>query len=266
MSSTFRQRLKNREVLIGTVVTLGIPEIAEVLSSAGFDWLFLDAEHGPLDTLALQHLVLGAGSTPCLVRLAASNELEIKKALDIGASGIIAPQVNSAGQAEQVVRWAKYAPLGTRGVGAARAHGYGLAFKEYLATANESTVVVVQAEHGDAVNNIEAIVQVEGIDAVLVGPNDLSASLGHLGDLAHPDVVAAIDRVTEVCRHVGMPLGIFGMAPEAVNPYLERGYTLIVCSVDTVLLGTAARELLSHATRRASASARRRHGANLQSK
>ncbi len=246
MSATFRQRLKNREVLIGTLVTLGIPEIAEVLSSAGFDWLFLDGEHSPLDTLALQHLVMGAGARPCLVRLATGSELEVKKALDIGAAGIIAPQVNSAEQAAQVVRWAKYSPLGTRGVGAARAHGYGFAFNEYLATANNHTVVVVQAEHKDAVSNIEAIVQVAGVDAVLVGPNDLSASLGHLGDPAHPDVVAAIDRVTEVCRRTGMPLGIFGMNPAAVKPYLERGYTLIVCSVDTVLLGTAARELLNH--------------------
>jgi 2-keto-3-deoxy-L-rhamnonate aldolase RhmA len=244
MSSTFRQRLKDRETLIGTLVTLGIPEIAEILSGAGFDWLFLDAEHSPLDTLALQHLVIGAGATPCLVRLAASSEIEVKQALDIGAAGIIAPQVNSAEQAAQVVRWAKYAPLGTRGVGAARAHGYGFAFKEYLATANDHTVVVVQAEHGDAVSNIEAIVQVAGIDAVLVGPNDLSASLGHLGDMAHPDVVAAIERVTEVCRRAGMPLGIFGMNPAAVKPYIERGYTLIVCGVDTVLLGAAARQML----------------------
>ena len=250
MSSTFRQRLKDRELLIGTVVTLGIPEIAEVLSGAGFAWLFLDAEHGPLDTLALQRLVIGAKATPCLVRLAASSELEVKKALDIGAAGVIAPQVNSAEQASQVVRWAKYAPLGTRGVGAARAHGYGLALKEYLATANDRTVVVVQAEHRDAVNNIEAIAQVAGVDAVLVGPNDLSASLGHLGDLAHPDVAAAIDRVTEVCRRAGMPLGIFGMNPAAVKPYLDRGYTLIACSVDTVLLGTAARDLLNDLTQK----------------
>ncbi len=246
MEISFRQRLKDREVLIGTVVTLSIPEVTEVLSGAGFDWLFLDAEHGPLDTLTLQRLVMGAGATPCLVRLAASNELEIKKALDIGAAGIIAPQVNSAEQAAQVVRWAKYSPLGTRGVGAARAHGYGYTFKEYLATANDNTVVVVQAEHGEAVNNIEAIAQVAGVDAVLVGPNDLAASLGHQGDLAHPEVAAAIDRVTEVCRRVGMPLGIFGMNPAAVKPYLDRGYTLIVCGVDTVLLDTAARELLNH--------------------
>ncbi len=245
MALSFRQRLKVGELLVGTLVSLGVPEVAEVLAAAGFDWLFLDAEHSPLDTLALQRLVLGAGSTPCLVRLAASSELDVKKALDIGAAGIIAPLVNTAAQAAQIVRWAKYPPLGTRGVGAGRAHGYGFAFKEYVDTANDNTVVVVQAEHGDAVNNIEAIVQVAGIDALLVGPNDLSASLGRLGEMTHPAVVAAIDRVAEVCRNAGMPLGIFGMNAEAVKPYIERGYTLIVSGIDTVLLGTAARQMLN---------------------
>ena len=244
MDHSFRQRLKEHKLLVGPLVSLGIPEIAEVLACAGFDWLFLDAEHSPLDVLALQHLVLGAGSTPCLVRLAASSELYVKQALDIGAAGIIVPQVNSAEQAAQVVRWAKYPPVGTRGVGAGRAHGYGFAFKEYLAEANDNTVVVVQAEHGDAVKNIKAIVQVAGIDAVLVGPNDLSASLDHLGDPTHPEVVAAIERVTEACRGVGLPLGIFGMSPAAIKPYLDWGYTLIVCGIDTLLLGTAARDLL----------------------
>src|SRR5512139_3001531 len=155
MNLSFRQRLKDREALVGTIVSLGSPEVAEVLSAAGFDWLFVDAEHSPLDALAIQRIVIGAGSTPCLVRLARGDEVSIKKALDVGAAGIIAPLVNSAEQAAAVVCHAKYAPLGTRGVGASRAHGYGLAFQEYITTANDRTAVVVQAEHGDAVNNIE---------------------------------------------------------------------------------------------------------------
>ncbi len=247
MPSTFRQRLKNRELLVGTLVSMGQPEIAGILAGAGCDWLFLDAEHSPLDTLALQRLMIGAGSTPCLVRLAASSELDVKKALDIGAAGIIAPLVNSAEQAAQVVRWAKYSPLGTRGVGVGRAHGYGFQFKDYVDTANEDTVVVVQAEHIEAVNNIEAIVRVPGVDAVLVGPYDLSASLNRLGEVTHPEVVAAIDRVTAACRNAGMPLGIFGMTPAAIRPYRERGYTLIVCGIDAVLLGDAARKMLKQA-------------------
>jgi 2-keto-3-deoxy-L-rhamnonate aldolase RhmA len=243
MSTPFRQRLKSGERLTGTIVSLASPEVAEVLSAAGFDWLFIDAEHSPLDAAAIQRIVIGAGSTPCIVRLARGDEVSIKKALDVGAAGIIAPLINSAEQAAEVARHARYAPLGTRGVGVGRAHGYGFAFQEYVARANDETVVVVQAEHIDAVNNIEAIVKVPGIDGVLIGPYDLSASLGRLGEVTHPDVVAAIERVTQVCRVAQMPLGIFGMTAEAVRPYTERGYTLLAVSIDTVLLGTAARQL-----------------------
>ena len=244
MNPSFRSRLKDRDMLVGTIVSLASPEVAEVLGAAGFDWLFVDAEHGPLDTLAIQRLVIGAGSTPCLVRLARGDEVSIKKALDVGAAGIIAPLVNSAEQAAQVVHWAKYAPLGTRGVGVGRAHGYGFKFQEYVSHANDETVVVVQAEHIDAVSNIEAIAQVPGLDAVLVGPYDLSASLGRLGEVTHPDVMAAIEHVTQACRAAQMPLGIFGLSAEAVKPYIERGYTLITAGIDTVMLGNAARQML----------------------
>ncbi len=185
------------------------------------------------------------GQLPCLVRLARADEVSIKKALDVGAAGIIAPMVNSAEQAAQVVRWARYAPLGTRGVGVGRAHGYGFKFQEYVSSANDETVVVVQAEHIDAVNNMEAIVQVPGVDAVLVGPYDLSASLGRLGEVTHHEVVSAIEHVTQVCQAAQMPLGIFGMSAEAVQPYIKRGYTLIAVSIDTVLLGNAARQMLA---------------------
>ncbi len=245
MDSTFRKKLNDHEMLVGTIVSLASPEVAEVLSQAGFDWLFLEAEHAPLDALAIQHLLQGAGSTPCLVRLQRSDEVWIKQALDVGAAGIIAPMVNSAEQAAQVVRWAKYAPLGTRGVGVSRAHGYGFKFQEYVSHANDGTVVVVQAEHIDAVNNIEAIVQVPGVDAVLVGPYDLSASLGRPGEVTHPEVKSAIEHITQVCQATQMPLGIFGMTLEAVKPYIERGYTLVIVSIDTVLLGNAARQLLA---------------------
>jgi len=241
---TFRQRLKAHELLVGTLISLASPEVTEIMAGAGFDWLFLDAEHSALGTLDLQRLLQGAGSTPGVVRVAASAEVPIKKALDIGAAGIIAPMVNSAEQAEQVVRWAKYAPLGTRGVGIGRAHGYGATFQEYVQHANENIAVIVQAEHIDAVNNIERIVQVAGVDAVLVGPYDLSASLGRLGDVRHPEVVAAIEHVTQVCQAAQLPLGIFGLSSEAVLPYIEHGYTLITVGVDTVLLGSAARHML----------------------
>jgi len=194
----------------------------------------------------MQALLQGAGpATPCLVRVSSSGELPIKKALDIGAAGIIAPQVNSAEQAEAVVRFSKYSPEGARGVGIGRAHGYGLRFQEYVATANESVAVIVQAEHADAVQNIESIVRVPGIDGVLVGPYDLSASLGKLGQIDHPQVTSAIDRVTQACRKADVRLGIFGTSSDAVRPYIEKGYTLITVGVDTMMLGQAAKTMLS---------------------
>jgi 2-dehydro-3-deoxyglucarate aldolase len=245
MTEPFRGRLLARQPLVGTMLTLPTPTVAEILADAGFDWLFLDGEHGPLETRELLALLQTVGNRiPCLVRVPAGEETPIKKALDLGAAGVIVPQVNTREQAERAVRFARYAPHGARGVGIARAHGYGLRFAPYLATADEQTTVVVQAEHIQAVENIETIVAVPGIDAVLIGPYDLSASLGLMGQIDHPTVTQAIDRVTAVCRKAGLPLGIFGVTPDAVRPYAERGYTLLVAATDTLLLGRAAQALL----------------------
>ena len=245
MEHQFRNRLKSGELLVGTIVTLGTPEVAELLTKSGYDWLFIDAEHAPLSDLGLQRMLQAAGpQMPCLVRLSAAQKVPIRQALDAGAAGIIAPMVNSADEAAQVVSWSKYAPQGTRGVGISRAHGYGLSFQDYVDGANDNVTVVVQAEHIKAVENIESITQVPGIDAVLVGPYDLSASLGILGQVTHPDVVSAIDHVAEVCTAAGVTLGSFGLTADAVAPYMERGYTLITVGVDTLMLGVAAKKML----------------------
>jgi 2-keto-3-deoxy-L-rhamnonate aldolase RhmA len=241
----FRARLLRGDLLIGTMVTLSSPEVAEIMAEVGFDWLFVDGEHGVFEARELQAALQAAGvATPCVVRVPVAAEAPIKKALDVGAAGIIVPQVNSAEQAEQVVRLAKYAPAGARGVGIGRAHRYGLKLPEYLATANDSTAVIVQAEHADAVHNIESIVGVAGVDAVLIGPYDLSASLGRMGQVGHPDVVAAIDRIRDACLKGGVRVGIFGVSADAVRPYISKGFTLIVAGVDSILLGQAARRLL----------------------
>jgi 2-dehydro-3-deoxyglucarate aldolase len=246
MPDDFRTRLKRGDPLFGTMVTLACPSAAEVLAQVGFDWLFIDGEHGPLETGDVLGILQAiAGRAASLVRVPEGSEVAIKKVLDLGADGIIVPQVNTAQQAADIVRFARYAPQGARGVGLARAHGYGLSFQEYVERANERISVVVQAEHAQAVENIEEIVQVPGVDAVLLGPYDLSASLGQTGNLEHPSVVAAIDRITAVCRSAGLPLGYFGVTAAAVKPFLERGYSLIVAGVDTLLLGVAAKRMLA---------------------
>ena len=246
MGHDFRKRLKAGELLLGTMVTLGSPETAEILAGAGFDWLFLDAEHSPLAPADWQRVMQGAGrETPCLVRLPVGDELSIKKALDAGAAGVIVPMVNTADQAAQVVQWAKYSPLGTRGVGLGRASDYGRSLPAYLQRANQETAVIVQAEHIRAVENIADIVRVPGVDAVLIGPYDLSASMGLMGQVTHEAVQTAIKRITRTCREAGLPLGIFGVTAESLSPYLEQGYTLIVAGVDTLFLAGGAQEILS---------------------
>jgi 2-dehydro-3-deoxyglucarate aldolase len=246
MQQDFRTRLRRGDTLLGTMVTLASPSAAEVLAGIGFDWFFIDGEHGALETRDLLAILQAVSHrVACIVRVPAADEVAIKKMLDLGAHGIIVPQVNTAEQAANVVRWARYAPEGARGVGLARAHGYGQRFKEYLESANREIAVIVQAEHATAVENIESIVRVPGVDAVLLGPYDLSASLGRMGRVDDPAVVAAIRRVTDACRAADMPLGYFGVTAAAVKPYFAQGYTLIVAGVDTTLLGGAARTLLA---------------------
>jgi 2-keto-3-deoxy-L-rhamnonate aldolase RhmA len=179
-----------------------------------------------------------------VVRVPGAEEGPIKKILDQGAEGIIVPQVNTVEQAASVVRFARYAPSGSRGVGLARAHGYGMRFQEYLETANERVGVIVQAENVRAVENIESIVTVPGIDAVLIGPYDLAASLGKMGRIDDPAVTDAIDHVTRTCQAAGIPLGYFGVSAAAIRPYMERGYTLIAAGVDTLFLAGPAKKLL----------------------
>jgi 2-keto-3-deoxy-L-rhamnonate aldolase RhmA len=245
MHKTFRKNLKAKKLLFGTMVTLPTASTAEILASLGFDWLFVDGEHGPLEAAEMLSILQTVGDkAACLVRVPYADEVHIKKVLDLGAAGIIAPQVNTALHAANVVKWSRYSPLGSRGVGLARAHGYGMSFQEYVQTANDQIAVVVQAEHKDAVENIEAIVKVEGVDAVLLGPYDLSASLGKMGQIDAPEVVEAIEHITQTCLKANMPLGYFGVNAEAVKPFIAKGYTLIVSGVDTMLLGTAAKRLL----------------------
>lgn len=246
MEHQFRKKLNDGELLIGTMITLNSLEVAEILKLAGYDWLFLDAEHGAFQALDMQSILQASGSyTPCLVRVPTNDEVSIKKALDIGAAGIIVPSVNTRKQAEKVVRLSKFPPQGNRGVGLSRASSYGFKFQEYLEKANEETAVIIQVEHIESVKNVEDIVQVKGVDAVFVGPYDLSASLGIMGKVDHPKVTAAVARVTEVCKDAGISLGIFGISAEAVKPYIKRGYTLIAVSADILMLGEVGKQILS---------------------
>jgi 2-keto-3-deoxy-L-rhamnonate aldolase RhmA len=242
---SFKSRLAAGEQLLGTMITLPTAAVAEIMVELGYEWLFLDGEHGPLESAELTAILQAvARRVACIVRVPALDEVAIKKVLDLGASGIIVPQINTAAQAADAVRFARYAPAGVRGVGLARAHGYGLNFQEYVESANDEISVIVQAEHADAVENIGQIVAVDGVDAVLLGPYDLAASLGKMGQVDDPAVTAAIEQITLACQAANIPLGIFGVSVNAIRPYIERGYSLLVGGTDTIFLASAGAAML----------------------
>ncbi|MEQ8290483.1 MAG: aldolase/citrate lyase family protein [Gammaproteobacteria bacterium] len=242
----FSQRLRAGETLYGTLVSLPSAEICEVLAEIGYDWLFIDAEHGAFNPQQAQGMLQAAAPTPCVIRVPAGEPIWIKKALDIGAAGVIVPQVHTAEQARTIIHNCKYSPAGDRGVGIGRAHKYGLEFERYLKHANEETAVILQAESEQAIANIDEIAALDGVDAILIGPYDLSASLGKPGEINDPVVQNAIDKVISACQHNDIKLGYFGVTAEAVLPYKAKGFTLLTVGVDAAFVIQSASQCLNN--------------------
>lgn len=248
MKKTLKTKLKNRELTIGSWITLGNPSIAEIMAQAGFEWLTIDMEHSVITLDIVQQLiqVIEGYDTVPLVRIGENNPNIIKRVMDAGAYGVIVPMVNTKEDAEAAVNAVKYPPIGTRGVGLARAQGYGFNFEEYSAMINEESVVIAQIEHIDAVENLEAILSVEGIDGCIIGPYDLSGSLGMPGNFDHPKVEAALKTVEEICKEKKVALGMHVIQPDyrLVVEQASKGYTFLAFSLDILFLGTICREQL----------------------
>lgn len=242
---TFKSRLQRRDRMAGTLLSLPSPEIAEICAEAGFDWLFLDMEHGLLDFAAVQRMIQAvAGRCACIVRVPANEPIWIAKALDAGANGLIFPHINNAAEARAAVAAARYSPEGNRSIGLARAQGYGVRVAEALARANGEIVLVAQAEHIEAARVIEDILAVEGLDAVFIGPFDLSASLGVPGRTGDPRVREAVGRIREACAARGIPAGLFAPNASAARSAAAEGFALLAVSTETLLLSGAAGALL----------------------
>jgi 2-keto-3-deoxy-L-rhamnonate aldolase RhmA len=245
VAASLKDALRQTNPLIGTLVTTASPEVAEVLALAGFDWLFIDLEHGGLSIQDAQRAIQAvAGRCFCVVRVPAATAENIKRVLDTGCDGIIAPHVNSAEEARRIVALAKYPPLGERSVGLSRAHGYGLNFAEYIATANEHVAIIVQIEHKDGVENVDSIAAVPGIDTLFIGPYDLSGSMGLLGKLSDPQVVAAIEKVRAASASAKMPMGIFSPTAEHASEAIKSGAKLVAVATDLMHMANAARAVL----------------------
>ncbi|MBK7870754.1 MAG: 2-dehydro-3-deoxyglucarate aldolase [Saprospiraceae bacterium] len=245
MNQSFISSLSNSKALIGTLVTLDSSEVVEILALAGFDWLFLDMEHGNLSIASVQRLCQAiAGRCHTLVRVPENAPIWIKKVLDIGCDGIIVPHVNTAEEAMQVIQAAKYQPKGQRSVGAARAQGYGHYFSEYVQNANNETTIIIQIEDIIAVQNLDTILKVPGIDGVLIGPYDLSGSMNLLGEVTHPLVQAEINKVKLKCKETKIPFGIFVMNVEATPKEIADGCGFVAIGTDSAMVLGRAKQIL----------------------
>lgn len=222
--------------LIGTWQTLYSPSISEILCDMGFSFITIDLEHTPMDLAHAAHLIqiITLKGKTALVRLGSHDENIIKRVMDMGASGVIVANVKTAREAENVVKAAKYPPFGTRGVGLSRAQKYGEGFSEYLKWNEESGIVIAQIEHIDAIENIEEILAVKGLNGTLIGPYDLSGSMGCPGEFQREDVKAAVDTYLEACKKLNRPPGyhVVSSNHRDLIPFIEKGYKLLPFGFD----------------------------------
>jgi 2-keto-3-deoxy-L-rhamnonate aldolase RhmA len=246
MAAFLKDALRESKPLIGTLVTTASPEVSEVLALAGFDWLFVDLEHGSLSVHDAQRAIQAvAGRSFTVVRVADGTAENVKRVLDTGCDGILAPHINSAEEARQIVALSKYPPLGERSAGLGRAQGYGLNFADYIATANDRTAVIIQIEHKDGIANIQEILEVKGIDAIFIGPYDLSGSMGILGQVSDGRVVDAIDKVRAACAVANMAFGVFCATAEQASAAINTGARLVAVGTDLMHMANSARTALA---------------------
>jgi 2-dehydro-3-deoxyglucarate aldolase len=243
-----KDRLQKRELTIGSWITFSDPAVAEIMARAGFDWLTVDMEHSGLSMSQAQEMIrtIELCGVPPLVRVMENNPELIKKFMDMGAHGVIVPLVNSRSDAQKAVNAVKYPPRGTRGVGLARAQRYSMDLDSYMKWNQEKSIVIVQIEHINAVANLEAIMDVEGVDGMMIGLYDLSGSLGHPGQFDHPEVCEAIDEIYKKSRVRGYLIGqhVVNPYPQGVLDAIDRGVRFIGFSDDFLYLGEYCRNQL----------------------
>tara|TARA_B110000046_G_scaffold174029_1_gene197321 strand:- start:8642 stop:9427 length:786 start_codon:yes stop_codon:yes gene_type:complete len=244
--SILKEKLQNKELSIGSWLTIPHQAVIEIMSTAGFEWLTIDMEHSPISIETIMNLIghIQGNGMQALVRVSKNEEVAIKRVLDAGADGVIVPMIKNKEEAIEAVSFVKYPPLGKRGVGLNRAQKYGTAFDTYQDWVKNNAVVIAQIEHIDAVNNLEDIFSVPGIDGIIVGPYDLSASMGFPGEYDREDVKEALERIDIVAKKLNKPLG-FHIVESDHSKILEKinkGYSFLAFSLDFFFLGDKARQ------------------------
>ena len=245
MNNSLKLKLKSNTLTIGSWITLGHSSIAEILASAGYDWLVVDLEHTTISIEQAGELirVIDLSGVSPLVRLTSNHPDQIKRVMDAGAHGIVVPMVNSVDDATRAVAATRYAPQGVRGVGLARAQKFGAGFSDYLQWQKDGPVVIVQIEHKDALEHLEAIFSVPGVDGFIIGPYDLSCSMGMPGEFNRPEFKAAINQILSTGLKMNFPAGLHIVEPdlERLQQVIAEGYRFIAYSVDIRMLDVVAR-------------------------
>ena len=248
-STLLNEKINNGSIVLGTLISLGHPAITECISEVGYDVIWIDMEHTAIDNESLLNNLIAAraGGTPAWVRLRWNDPVLAKPVLDMGADGIIFPYVRTAEEAENAVKACSYPLFGVRGYGPLRALRYGeIAQAEYVTETYKECKKIIQLEHIDAIDNLADIVKVEGIDGFIFGPNDLSGSLGLIGQVSHPECLKAYERGTEILRESGIPFGVAtGSDPDWLSYWRGLGATIFFSAADWNFVYSGARALLN---------------------
>lgn len=249
MNNSFKMQLKEGKPLFGAWVQIAHPDIAEILADKGFDWICADMEHTAFETRDFSSMAQAVSikKTIPFARVAENEKMAIRRVLDAGAQGVIVPFVNNKKEAGKAVSAAKFPPDGIRGFSFCRANGYGERFEEYARDANDNIVVIVMIESKEALDNIDEILDTEGVDGVFIGPYDMSGSYGVVGKTSHPVIEKAIDIVATSCKRYGKTAGIHivDTTEKKIKNIIKKGYTFIALATDTVFLRDGAEKVLN---------------------
>lgn len=246
MENVMKRKLRNGEKVMGAWISSGSPNVLDLLRNFSFDWFLFDMEHSPIAVETVVHMVQvlnGSQATP-LVRVGQIEQAVFKSVLDAGAQGIIVPLVNTPEEAERAVRFCKYPPRGVRGVAGSKAADYGLTLSRYIRTANDETAVIAQIETPQAVENIDKILAVDGVDVAFVGPSDLTMTMGLLDDRGNPMVVEAMAKVVKACQAAGKVPGVMATTVEEAKLAVERGFRFIAIGSDMRFTSVGAKAFL----------------------
>lgn len=243
----FKQAMQAQQKQLGAFMALADSSAAELMATTGFDWLLIDAEHGPNDIKSIMQQLQALAAYPVnpVVRLQDHNVADIKRVLDVGAQTLLIPMVDSAQQASQLAKAVRYAPKGIRGMGGGltRATRWG-SITDYLTHADDSICLLLQIESPEGLAELDAITQVDGVDGVFLGPADLAASMGYLGQPGHPEVCRVVEQAIQRIHELGKPVGVYCGDPAQTERYQKMGASFFLIAADTMLLKGAADALV----------------------